>query len=514
MDRVVYYARVSTEEEQQASALVTQCMENEEFIKKKKDWVLVDKYIDEGKSGTTTEGRKEFIRMLSDMKDDKFDVILIKQIDRGWRNLGDWKIFEQQLLVHKKKLFIRLKNDYYNVEDDGSYISTTMDSMFAEWYSRNLSKKLNVAHKTRMKKGTIVTNGKLWGYDQVNADLVINEKEAEVVRYVFNAYIQGKGFRTIARELENMGIKSRAGTPFALTTLKRMIKNEKYKGTLICGKTHKNFFTKKIEKLPESEWIIHEDRIPPIVTKEIWQKANDILIRKRKKYNREDKPKVAGYFNGTYPLSGKIKCSECGKKYYHGSYKNKNSPKREVWQCSTYKNYGKKENGCSNISLKCEELSEIVKEIIFEMWQNKDNEIIEVLNALEKIVEQDNNQYEIDKLKKELEKMKIKQNKLFDLYTDDIISKVEFKEKNDEIMDKTKNIEEQLEKLLQKTLLLKNKKQRMEKIKEFFTKDLKDINSITDKIIENMVEEIIVYPNRKLDITINGKKFPNVTTTR
>jgi DNA invertase Pin-like site-specific DNA recombinase len=283
MQRAVYYARVSTEEEQQTAALVTQCIENEEFINNQTDWVLVDKYVDEGKSGTTMDGRLEFIRMLEDMENEKFDIILIKQIDRGWRNLGDWKIFESRLVKTNVKLFIRLRNDFYDIRDDGNYISTTMDSMFAEWYSRNLSKKINSAHKTRMKKGTVVTSGTMWGYKQKNAMLEINEDEAEIVRTIFNSYIQGKGFRTIANELDAQGIKNRNGGKFSTTTLKRIVKNEKYKGMLICGKTHTNFFTKKVEPVPKENWIIHEDKIPAIVSKEVWDKANQILASKRRK---------------------------------------------------------------------------------------------------------------------------------------------------------------------------------------------------------------------------------------
>ena len=134
--------------------------------------MLVDQYIDEGKTGTTIAGRNEFIRMINDMANDKFDIILTKQIDRGWRNLGDWKIFENQLMKYNKKLFVRLRNEFYDIEDDSKYISTTMDNMFSEWYSRNLSKKSNNAQKTRMQSGRILTNGRLWGYDQKNADLI------------------------------------------------------------------------------------------------------------------------------------------------------------------------------------------------------------------------------------------------------------------------------------------------------------------------------------------------------
>ncbi|MCK5128674.1 MAG: recombinase family protein [Clostridiales bacterium] len=510
MERVVYYARVSTDEEQQASALVTQCMENEEFIESINEWKCVDKYIDEGKSGTTTEGRSAFTRMVRDMENDHFDIILIKQIDRGWRNLGDWKIFEQRLIASGKKLFVRLKNDFFDIEDDGSYISTTMDNMFSEWYSRNLSKKLNVAHKTRMKKGTIVTNGKMWGYDQINADLVINEEEAKIVKLIFNLYIQGKGFRTISNELNDIGIKSKTGTQFALTTLKRMIRNEKYKGTLICGKTHRNFFTKKIESVPEEDWIIHENRIPPIISEEVWNEANEILMSKRRKYNPE---KVAGYFQGTYPLSSKIKCALCGQTYYHNSY-GKKGKKTHMWQCATYGIYGRSEKGCKNSTLRADDVEVIIKEIIFNMWDDKDNQVKDVIRTLEKIIEESSNQEEIESVKKSINKLESNKLKVFDLYIEEYITKDEFKKKNDDISIKLDNQIIQRDKLINEDVYMNDKTKRMESITDFFNQDMKDISSVSNTMIEDMIESIVVYPDRKMDVTLNGRKSLSVSATR
>ncbi|HMM21534.1 MAG TPA: recombinase family protein [Selenomonadales bacterium] len=514
MQRLVHYARASTEEERQMEALKIQCEENENFIAKTQDWVLVDKYVDEAKSGTTTIGRNEFIRMVSDLSEDKYDIILIKQIDRGWRNLADWKLFESELIKNNKKLFIRLKNEFYDIEDDGKYISTTMDNIFSEWSSRNLSRKMNNAHKTRMEKGTIVTNGKMWGYNQINADLVINEKEAEVVRLVFNLYIQGKGFRQIAKELSNTGITNRNGKPFALTTLKRMIRNEKYKGVLICGKHHKNFFTKKCEDVPESDWQIHENRISPIVDPDIWEKANIILSGKRKKLDINEKIQVAGYFNGSFALSGKIKCSLCGSNYYHGTYPKQNN-KVNVWQCSQYKNYGRSSPyGCANISLKEDDLNAIIKEVAFEFWINKNETIKNVLAILDNIVEENNSSQQLNQLMKEKEKMITKKDKLLDLYSDELISKDEFKKKNDELSEKLNAIEEQLQNLMQQSKLLSNKQNRMSKIKDFLSMEFKDATGITDDFLEVLIDEIVVYPDRTIDVTINGNKYPNVSATR
>ena len=512
MIKVVYYARVSTEEEQQLAALSTQCKENQDYIEKQDGWVLVDKYIDEAKSGTTTNGRTEFLRLIDDMETDKYDVILIKQIDRGWRNLADWKVFESQLLRNKKRLYVRLKHEFYNMEDDSNYISTTMDSMFAEWFSRNLSKKMNNAHKSRMQKGSIVTNGRMWGYDQKKAELVINEEQADVVRMVFNSYIQGKGFRSIYQELDAIGIRNLNDNPFSVTTLKRMIRNEKYKGTLICGKRHKNFFTKNYEDIAESQWIIHEDRIPPIIDKVIWERANEILNNKRKTLDIDEKSKSAGYFNGSFPLSSKVKCGVCGKPFYHSSYTKKSGMKRCIWQCSKYRMFGKNNlHGCDNITVDDDELKDIIKQTIFGLWNDKDASIKNVMSILDKTLEDDNSQEKISKLSSEKEKVIAKKDKLLDLYSESLISKEEFKKRNDSLTKSMVNIEEQLQAAMAISTIELTKQIRMGKIIEFFNVELMNPEGVSDEIMTALVDEIVIFPDKRIDIVINGTNHHNVS---
>jgi len=505
MKRVVYYARVSTEEEQQASALQIQCAENEEFIRGRSNWQLVDKYIDEGKSGTTTAGRKEFLRMISDMKQDKFDIILIKQIDRGWRNLADWKTFERILLESGKMLFIRLRNEYYNVEDDGNYISTTMDSMFAEWYSRNLSRKMNNAHKTRMKKGTVVTNGKLWGYDQVNGDLVINVGEANVVRQVFNMYVNGKGFRTISLELETLGFKNQNGSTFSLTTLRRMIKNEKYKGVLICGKRHLNFFTKAYEDVPESEWIIHPNRVPQIVSEATWNEANRLLGEKRKELMIEEKSKIAGHFNGSFPLSGKILCGKCGAPYYHSIRligPKGLKQKVGVWQCSSYRRYGvNHEKGCNCSFVYEEDLHEAIREYVFKLWKNKNEVIGQVVDALGKAF--DKNDFvsaKVDRFEEEIVRLNAKRDNLIDLYSDQLISKEDFTRKAGQIGKMVQELEGQAKNVTKLEHEIPDNIDRLESIKTFLELEFSDQSGIDGEIIKEVVEKVVVRPDKSLEI--------------
>ena len=504
MERVVYYARVSTEEEKQKNALETQCYELEEFIKnnKKEEWTLVDKYVDEGKTATTTKVREDFMRLLADMQANKFDVIVIKILDRGWRNSYDWKVFEKMLIANTKKLFIYTRNAYYDYTNPMDFLATGMEAQFAEWFSVNQSVKMNSAHKTRMKKGTVVTNGKLWGYNQVNAQLVINKEEAEIVRFIFEEYADGKGFRTIAKELDKMGIKNQKGNPFALTTLKRMIKQEKYKGTLICGKTHRNYWTKKIEKVPESEWIIHEDAVPAIVSKELWEKANKVLENKRKEYNLEDKRMIAGYFNGKYPLSGKITCGLCGRPYYHSKYSHNTFVR---WECKGYREFGvKAENGCSNIKLPDTEINQVVKAVIFEFWKNKDSSIERIIKVLDKVL--DNNDYEpqIKSLTKQITKIKNYKRKARNELYDETITKEEYEEDIKSFDADLLSLEGRLKALSKKCDATVDKKQRLENIKNKLNIEITDINSITDEIIEAMVQSVIVKPNNSLQVTLNG----------
>ena len=388
--------------------------------------------------------------------------------------------------------------------------------MFAEWHSRNLSKKINNAHKTRMKKGTVVTNGKLWGYDQVNADLVINEREAEVVKLVFDLYIQGKGFRTIVQDLTVRGITNQNGNPFALTTLQRMIRNEKYKGQLICGKRHKNFFTKKTENVPESEWVIHENRIPAIIEPHIWDKANEILQGKRKVLNVDDRLKVAGYFNGSYSLSGKLKCALCDSPYYHSSYTRKASGvKVYQWQCYAYKSFGKNHpNGCCNSTLREDDLNHVVREVIFDFWDNKEQTFDNLLGVLGSSLTDNLHLRDTKKLEQEKDRIKARLSKLIALFSDELISKQEFIEAREALHKDLHDVECKLQKISDNTKGTTSKKDRLSGIKEFFDVRFADASGISDEFLKDHVDSILVHPNYNLDITIGGRKYPNVSDVR
>ena len=354
MLKVVFYSRVSTDEEKQLNALDKQIQELTDYIHSQKDWVLVDKYIDEGISGTTSKGRHEYNRLYNDLLTDKFDIVVIKDQSRLMRNVLDWYLFLDRVMKNGKQIFMYLDNSFYT--PDNAFTSG-IKAMMAEEYSRDLSRKIKSAAQRSQKNGTVYGNNRMLGYKQEGGKLTIIEEEAEIVRQVFEWYIQGDGFRVIQQKLLAKGIRSTTGTPFSLSTLKRMIKQEKYKGLLVSGKRRKNFETKKFEDVPKSEWVIIPNGVPAIVSEEVWEKANQCL-RERCVENGIEYAKTRGTFKSNlYPLSGKIYCGKCGKPYWHEFHLTKvNKIPRNTWQCSTYKAYGTRpDKGCQNKILRDDE---------------------------------------------------------------------------------------------------------------------------------------------------------------
>lgn len=501
MKNVVFYARVSTLELEQMSALKEQVTSLEKFIDEKENWILVDKYIDKGKSGTATKNRREYNRLYNDLLNKKFDIVVIKDESRLNRNVLEWYKFIDRMLKNNKQLYFYMEKKFYT-PDDAFLVG--IKALMANEYSRDLSKKLNEAHMRRKKKGKPLINNRIWGYNLLpNGKIIINEEEAEIVRYIFGSYINNKGFRTIYKELEEKGIRNRNGKPFAMTTLKRIIRNEKYKGTIVANKTHKDFDTKKVYNLPKEQWIVHEDAIPAIISKVEWEKANEILRTKKRKNPNADKEDIIGYFKGTQTYSGKIICGECGRKYWHSNYRNISH-----WMCSEYKSFGVKRegkaHGCVNFRFNTEIIDSIMKEVIYEFWINRNDYTNNVLNVLNKVINSsDNENCNLDNLENELSKLENKKNKLIDFLTEDLITKNEYIVQKQKIDNKIIDLNNQLENEKNNIFILEDKKERLNKIQSFLDKQITNKEMINDNIITSLLDRIVITSKNEMDIYLS-----------
>ena len=350
MVRAAIYARCSTEEESQRDALKAQAEEAREWVRKK-GWELAEEYI-ESRSGTSTKGRTEYRRLYEDLFKNKFEIVVIKSQDRLMRNTKDWYLFIDRLTICKKKLFLYLEQKFYT-PDDG--LLTGIKAILAEDYSRELSKKINNAHYNRQKNGTtVLLTGNTYGYRKLpDKSVKIEEKEAAVKRQMYELCAAGYGSRKIAAIFREKGIVNRRGNPFSDSDIRRMIRNPINKGTVVMRKTHFDFDSKTTIRLPEEKQFVYENRIPAIVSKELWQKANDQISARYKKNTFQNTQQVQEKGYGRNPgkncLSGKLCCGVCGKPFYRIQQKSKKQAKTiPVWSCSVYLQQG----GCRNLHIK------------------------------------------------------------------------------------------------------------------------------------------------------------------
>ena len=489
--KVVFYARVSTEEEKQLNALEKQVEELSEFIKYQPNWILVDSYVDEGRTGTMTKGRHEYNRLYEDMLTDKFDIVVMKNIERMNRNTGNYYQFINRITTENKKLYLYLDRKFYTSEH--AFING-IKAMMAEEDSRKLTKKINSAANRSIKGGVAYGNGRIYGYDKIPRSYVINEEEAVIVRKIFNWYVNGYGFRTIQKKLTEIGVFSSTGTQFSLSTLKRMIKNEKYKGLLVSGKTKYNFETKKTEVLPPEQRTYIPNGIPAIVSEEIWEKANAIINKKSQVFNYDSGSKTGKFSNRFAPeqsvLSGKIHCGKCGKVYWHSPYITKvNRLRRDIWMCSTYKSLGVKY--CKNHSIEFDKILDEVRQVLYLENQNCTS-IKLTLDILNQTLDE-NQENKITGLTKQIERYNKRLSNLTDLLLDDLISKEEYTAKKEEIISKIKNLQLSIEQESTHNASLLSKKQRLKDIKDFLETNIVKPEDITDDDIRKFIKDIRVF---------------------
>lgn len=506
--RAVYYCRVSTEEENQATSIINQ---KEESIKTIEDnhWELIDGYIDEGKSGTTTKKRDEYNRLFKDMEKDSFDIIVIKSQDRLMRNTKEWYLFIDKLVQNHKKLYFYLDKKFYSPDDA---LITGIKAILAEDYSRSLSKNINNAHRKRQETGSnVVITSKTWGYDKINKEVVINEKEAEMVRYIFEKANQNYGSRTIAKMLQGKGYYNHEGNKIAEQTVRRIIRNPLYKGTAVMNVFHKNFETKKTERNSEDKWIYHDNIVPAIVSEDVWNTANQLMNQRSKVVITDDfKTKIVGSKRNLNLLTGKIECGLCSGNFWRSTSVSGN--KKVYWSCNEYVQRGRKtkgdktpkgktakkievkDAGCDNIHVKEEDLEKIFFELGEKIYEKSKISIASIATSILKQVVSDTGELEKQEedVGKRENKIKSNREKLLDKYLDGKIADDIYYIKDKKFKDELQEVEQEKKKLLDRKAKVSGKEERIRNLE----KEIEDISN-HDLSIENIkkhIEKIVVFP--------------------
>ncbi len=487
--RVTDYSRVSTDHEEQQNSLKNQIEHFDEMIKSNENWTYVPGYVDDGISGTTDYKRDNFMQMIEDAHEGKFDLIVTKEISRFSRNTLDSIKYTRELLSYG--VAVLFTNDNINTALPDSELRLTIMASMAQDEIRRLSERVKFGMNRSIKNGNILGNNQLYGYqkDKTTGNLYIIKEEADNVKELFNLYTTyNYSLNKIAQIFNEKGIKTSLNKKWCSSTLLRMLKNPKYKG-YYCGKKSEiiDYMTKKKKYFPMDNWVIYKDyeKIPPIIDEYLWQKAQDKLNLKKKKVNYQNR----------YPLSSKIYCGYDNETFHRRVQCKENND--ITWVCAKYLKEGKK--ACSSVKIRETELKVIIMDILKELKINLNNVINILLNLYRSFKENNYLNNQIENWHKEYDKILIKKNKLLDLNMEGVITKEEFIIKNNEYKEK-------IEDILKKINYL-GKKNKQETFKE--DKDLEDIlklkiqeEDIQNKIIELLINKIIARKINNQDIEL------------
>ncbi|MBR2402620.1 MAG: recombinase family protein [Lachnospiraceae bacterium] len=283
MQRVAIYNRCSTEEEAQKNALEVQAAESLELVEEKKEegWQIVAQYV-ELESGTSTRKRKEYLKMVEDIKQNKFDIVVVKSIDRLARNAKDWYLFLDCLMKHNTRLYLYLERKFYQSEDA---LVTGIKAILAEEFSKELSAKIKNAHRRRQQKqnGLNITR-EMFGWNRIAKDkFEIDQEDATYFLLACQLVEAGCGFRRISNALYEAGARSRSGKRISEVQWRNMLRSPRAYGTVILHKREYDFVRKEKKEIPEEEWIVIEDALPALISYEYYQKIQEILDSRRKR---------------------------------------------------------------------------------------------------------------------------------------------------------------------------------------------------------------------------------------
>ena len=332
--KVAAYCRVSTDTKDQLNSYNSQVLNYTELIQSNKNYEFAGIYADPGISGTQTLKREEFNRMIADAKEGKIDLIITKSISRFARNTLDTLKYVRML--KEKNVAIKFEEENINtLTMEGELLLTVLSSV-AQQEVENISQNVKKGLKMKMQRGELVGFNKCLGYhyDYQTKVLSINEEEAKIIRYIFNRYLLGLGCDLIAKELTEKGIKTvNNGDTWSSSTIGGIIKNEKYKGDVILGKTYTlNPITKRrMKNKGEEDSYFIKDHHEPIIDRETWDRCNEIM-KKRRRPGREASDEN-GIIVRKYAFSGVCSCGFCGGRIVRKTRYSGTKYQTYVWKC-------------------------------------------------------------------------------------------------------------------------------------------------------------------------------------
>ena len=447
--RLALYTRVSTIEQSEEGYSID---EQERLLRswaEKNNYEVYKCYSDRGISGKDIKNRPALKELLKDAEEKKFDMVISWKINRISRKLADvLKIVD---ILEKNDITFKSYSEPFETDTPAGKMQFQMMALIGEFERGTIAQNVKMGMCAKAKSGEWC-GGRVLGYDLVPIDsqegakrkknrLTINEKEAEAVRFIFNEYVNGKGYKAITNQLNKLGYKTKKGNDFSVGSIREILTNPVYIGKVRYN-VRQNWSEKRRRNINANPIItdgIHE----PIIDEGLWDKVQAIMESKKGKPSR--------IYDGEYPLTGILKCPKCGAGMVISRTTNKlaDGTKKRIayYCCGAWKNKGT--SVCNSNTIRVDKANEYVFTKISELLSNE--KMVEtIVNNINKERHKKINpaKKELERIDKELEKIDRKKTKLFEAYEEDLISKEEFKERKDELNKRAKSLQEEKEPLL------------------------------------------------------------------
>ncbi|MGN0150797.1 MAG: recombinase family protein [Clostridia bacterium] len=500
MMKVATYCRVSTSSEDQINSFERQMQMYNEEITLHDDWELYNSYYDKGLSGTEVLNRPGFLEMKEAGLNREYDILITREVSRLSRNIQHFYEFVRPLVKKGIQIFFLDDEVDSNMPDFETRVASLISH--AQDESRKTSQRVKRGQKIAMQSGSVFGNS-LLGYDLRDTKLYINRKGAEIVRKIFDMYVnRDMGIRQIKKALERENIKTmKNNINWSIKSIYSILRNEKYCGDLVQQKTYTPDYLTHEKKKNPGRTITIKNHHEPIISRAMWNKAQEKLNRKS--------PDTADCISNRYVMSGKIKCSECGKSFVSRTRKNRDGSLTKVWRCSTANTDGaKKANGIG-----CNNGKQVRDDVALDMLYQSlgtlkfDNEYIiqNLLHIIRKTLKGaiNHDHKNLACYENELKKLTEKQSRILDMdlsgdYPKDIIAK-KLSYINSDIADVNQKID-----VLKKSDDAARNYDEFEKDIAEYIKNLLCFNHASKEYLRAILKKITVYPDRTAKLELEN----------
>ena len=519
--RVAIYIRLSREDgdKEESSSVTNQRSIITRFIEEHNNFVIFNEYVDDGWTGTNFN-RPAFQRMMQDIESGKIDCVITKDLSRLGRDYIDTGYYVQRFFPEKHIRYIAILDDIDTLQDAGMNDMAPFKSIINDMYVKDISNKIKSVLKEKKQSGKFIGTTTPYGYMKDPNDkykLIINKEEAEIVKYIFDLYLQGNGLTKIAKILTDEGIpvpgmsrnnngkkQTKLYYCWKQTTIGRILKNIVYTGCLEQGKRKKVNYKSKIRvTVPKEERIFCENTHEPIISKECFEHVQELLEGNRSFKNTKH----------DYLFKGLLYCADCGAKLYlsysHYAFK-KYGELRYTTVCYTYtRNQGlctRHSNHIqileslliANIKKVCQQyINRDLKEELIRAAQEQTERNIRGQQIKNKIAEIEQKKQDLSLCIMNLYKDKVKQ----------IITEKEYVNLSESFRKEQEECEEQLKDLRKQACMDANKKIPNTRIEEL-AKDFISMEKPTKQLLNELIEKVTISEDNVVTIYF---KFDELT---